>query len=126
MEDDELSALLKRDASRHQASDRLRAAVVTHIALQSAARSEKRGLGAGILRRLRLAGFGRPGLWPGFAGGVLLTLAMVFAPALWRGDSVAQSELVALHVQSLGNGPLFQVASSDRHTVKPWFQGKLD
>jgi anti-sigma factor RsiW len=35
--------------------------------------------------------------------------------------------VIALHVASFENGaPRIEVASSDRHVVKPWFAGKLD
>jgi anti-sigma factor RsiW len=62
----------------------------------------------------------------GFAAGLFVALWLLptlrtieFGPA-WP------TELVASHVRALHEGTLVQVASSDRHTVKPWYQGKLD
>jgi anti-sigma factor RsiW len=54
--------------------------------------------------------------------------AMVFFVFLWAGHrqtSDAVAEIADLHVNALASTNQVDVVSTDRHTVKPWFQGKI-
>lgn len=71
-------------------------------------------------------------LWRGLA---LAAALVLFAYTGWqlasvhRGDNedtVLAAEVVDAHLRSLQPGHLTDVVSSDQHTVKPWFDGKLD
>ena len=110
-----LRAAIKARVPTFQAPDALRGRVQAALRSASPARDPGR--------------IGAPAVWRALA--LAASLAVV-ALGSWQlalrrptGETLADDVLTS-HIRSLMPGHLTDVPSSDQHTVKPWFNGKLD
>jgi len=104
---------IARDATYHRAPEGLEARVRAAVA--------------------RVAGEERaPRRWHAFAFAAslasvaVLSWSLALHMAVPATESLMERDLVTAHVRSLMPGHAPDVLSSDRHTVKPWFAGKVD
>jgi len=62
---------------------------------------------------------------PALAAAALVLLAVLLYPALKPQPQAPFRELADIHTATLASTNPLDVISSDKHTVKPWYQGKL-
>jgi len=117
--DRQLSGLIREHATRYRASPALESALRTEITLQTAAARPQV-----TPSRWRWPSWAFVGM--GFACGLVFSTATVLVAGRQGDSERLEAELVGSHVRSLMVNHLSDVASSDQHTVKPWFQGKLN
>jgi anti-sigma factor RsiW len=72
----------------------------------------------------------RRNFFGGFAAGAALSAAVAASLVLTvfsgHPEQTIADEVVSAHIRSLQPGHLMDVETSDQHTVKPWFDGKVD
>jgi anti-sigma factor RsiW len=117
-----LSRALRATLPYHPASAGLREALAARLTAEPPAPQV-------AVPPLRLAPAAR--WWPagaGFVAGLALaaSLALVLLPRGAPPPSPLADEAVASHIRALQGTHLLDVATSDQHQVKPWFDGRLD
>jgi len=98
-------------------------AVVAEMQLKRVVREAARMMPPDIVRarvRRRLFGASRPWAWAAAAAVVAFVIGGALAAAL-----TSSRELADLHATILASANPVDVISMDRHTVKPWFEGRL-
>jgi anti-sigma factor RsiW len=66
----------------------------------------------------------RPLAWSALAAAIVLAVSLLGWRQVHQSNTLA-AELLDQHLATLSSGVEPEVISSDRHTVKPWFQGRL-
>jgi anti-sigma factor RsiW len=118
-----------------QACPACSAKALAHMRLKQSVRTAAHAYQPSPEFRARIAGqiadkrppmrlFRSPALLSAVAAALLIAVAIPLVARQNRRQS-AMTELLDLHVATLASPNPVDVVSSDRHTVKPWFQGKL-
>lgn len=118
-----LSARIKQEVRYHAAPEALRSAIRAQVASRAAPEPARiaptRPSWRTNMSRLRFR-TAAP-----FGAGFALAACLVLALGLPRSGGLPD-EVVADHIRALQPGHLMDVISTDQHTVKPWFDGRLD
>jgi anti-sigma factor RsiW len=114
----ELAERLRAEAPYYPAPDSLRVRV-SQVAWSDASRGRVAGRHTGVTARG----------WLGAAAAVVVVVGgtwLITSLQRQEGFGSIEREVVSSHIRSLMASHLTDVASTDQHTVKPWFNGKLD
>jgi anti-sigma factor RsiW len=132
--DDELQPADQQEISAHLSGcSECTAAVAEQLALKKAVRvaanryAAPPDLHAAVYRQLHPHARVSP-WWKWGMSAVCALLLVALGYALWprsSGKNAMLAELVDQHVIALSSANPVDVVSEDRHTVKPWFQGRL-
>jgi anti-sigma factor RsiW len=112
----ELRDAVRKHAIYHSAPAAVRDAA--HALVHNPARRER--------NRINLRWWQLGGLMSASAAAAVFCALVIVNVTTPSSEQKLASELVSDHVRSLMQDHLLDVASTDQHTVKPWFAGKLD
>jgi anti-sigma factor RsiW len=118
---------IRRAGNRYTASPDLRARMFDLAKGKDSAESESKP--AHVEHEIRWTGLDRltSGMWPrwALAAAAVLLIAVGLFVANRRQEAKTLAEFADLHVAALASANPVEVISTDRHTVKPWFQGRI-
>jgi anti-sigma factor RsiW len=114
-----LSGRIRQEVPYHKAPDSLRAAVLSRVAAAAQPANDNP-----LPRWRRLPRLGLGPMLP-IGGGFAVAACLALLLLVPRGGGLPEA-VVSDHIRALQPGHLMDVVSTDQHTVKPWFDGRLD